>query len=90
MKVMNVHLWTKEEDKLAFFSYKFLNEQEQKDMANKLSIQNGISIDSFKMRMSNFMFLHTNGKKGLKNYSKQSKEIFDKYKTATKEKFGFK
>ena len=85
---MKEHIWTKEEDKITFFAYKFLNKQKQDEIANKLSKENGISIGSFKMRMLNFMFLDTG--KGKSNYSKQSKEIYIQYKDKNRNEFGLK
>ena len=85
---MNEHRWTKEEDKIAFFAYKFKNKQELEEIADKLSKENGISIGSFNMRILNFMFLDTG--KGKSHCSEQSKRIYEKYKTASKEEFGLK
>ncbi len=84
---MKRHHWTKDEDKIVFFSYRFKNTQQQNEIANKLLKENGISIASFNMRILNYLYLDSNGKEGLANYSKQSKEIYDKYKTATQEEF---
>lgn len=85
---MNEHRWTKEEDKIVFYSYKFLNKEEQREIANRLSKENGISVGSFNMRILNFMFLDTG--KGKSHCSTQSKRIYEKYKTASKEEFGLK
>ncbi len=85
---MNEHRWTKEEDKIVFYSYKFLNKEEQRERANRLNKENGISVGSFNMRILNFMFLDTG--KGKSHCSKQSKRIYEKYKTASKEEFGLK
>ena len=85
---MNEHRWTNEEDKIVFYSYKFLNKEEQREIANRLSKENGISVGSFNMRILNFMFLDIG--KGKSHCSTQSKRIYEKYKTASKEEFGLK
>ena len=87
---MSKHTWTKEEDKITFFAYKFKNKQEQREIANRLNKENGISKDSFIMRMCNFMYLATDGKKGLKNCAQQSKDIYIQYKDRDIDEFGLK
>ena len=78
---MNEHKWTVEEDKIALYLYRFGTLDDIKRIGVKLPM----SYDSFKMRVDNFKYLATGT--GLKNYSKQSKEVYDKYKDSSKKEF---
>ena len=81
---MKKHKWTEKDDKIAFYTYRFCNPEETRHIAENLPM----SYASFKMRIANFR--HLRDGRGLNHYSKQSKKIFDKYKEASKEEFGFK
>jgi hypothetical protein len=81
---MNKHKWTEEEDKIAFYAYRFLSEDETNKIANKLPMSN----DSFLMRIQNYKFLDTG--EGLRNYSKQSERIYKKYENTSQEDFALK
>ena len=78
---MNEHKWTVEEDKIALYLYRFGTLDDIKRICVKLPM----GYDSFKMRVDNFKYLATGT--GLKNYSKQSKEVYDKYKDSSKKEF---
>jgi hypothetical protein len=70
------HKWKISDDIVAFYLYKSGSTKEIELVAKKL----GIKTASFKMRVSNFAFLDTN--KGLRNYSKQSQNVFLKWKSS--------
>jgi hypothetical protein len=70
------HKWKITDDIVAFYLYKSGSKLEIDIAAKKL----GIRITSIKMRVSNFAFLET--KKGLRNYSKQSQNVFLKWKNS--------
>ena len=76
---MEKHRWTEREDKIAFYAYKFLSDAETNKKADTLPMSNA----SFLMRIQNFRFLDSG--KGLGHYSKQSKRIYEKYRTSSKE-----
>ena len=77
------HRWTEREDKIAFYAYKFLSEVETNKIADALPMSNA----SFLMRIQNFRFLDSG--KGLGHYSKQSKRIYERYRTSSKEELEF-
>lgn len=79
---MKRHKWTEDDDKKAFYAYKFLNADDVKLMTDDLPM----SINSFKMRIENFRYLDKGI--GLPHFSEQSKKIYEKYKNASKEEFG--
>lgn len=78
---MDEYKWTVEEDKIALYLYRFGTLDDIKRICVKLPM----GYDSFKMRVDNFKYLVTGT--GLKNYSKQSKEVYDKYKDSSKKEF---
>jgi hypothetical protein len=74
---MKNHKWSKEDDIVAFYLYKFGRgnlSYSIEDISNKL----GMSTASMKMRIKNFKFL--NKHKGLKNYAKLSEKVYEEYK----------
>jgi len=68
------HKWSKTDDIVAFYLYKSGSLKEKELVSKKL----GIKLNSMKMRINNFAFLATN--KGLSNFSKQSKSVYNSWK----------
>jgi hypothetical protein len=71
------HKWTSSDDIVAFYLYKCASRKEIEHVAKKL----GIKLTSMKMRINNFSFL--DNQNGLRNYSKQSEEIYLSWKNST-------
>ena len=72
----NKHNWTKEETKIALKAY--LDGLTRKE-AELVAKSNGIKTTSFIMRMSNFEYLLTNGKKGLSKIKSLEQEVYNEY-----------
>ena len=70
------HIWKLSDDIVAFYLYKNGSSKEIELAAKKLGIKN----TSMKMRVSNFSFLDTNT--GLRNYSKQSQNVYLSWKNS--------
>lgn len=78
---MDRHDWTIKDEVIALFLYKFGEEDLIFDIpgiASKL----GMSKDSLKAKIENFKFLDTG--KGLSNFSKNSKQVYEDFKNAPK------
>lgn len=73
---MKKHKWTKEETKIALYAY--LKETPRKD-AKALAESLGLNPSAFCMRMANFKYLATDGKRGLSTISKLKQEVWDEY-----------
>lgn len=71
------HTWTIEEDKFTYYLYlsNKNNIEKLRDFAKKMGIEEG----TLRMRIKNFEYLDTN-KSGLKNYAKQSKQVYLEFK----------
>lgn len=71
------HRWSKEDDVVAFYLYKFGKgnlSHSIESICNKL----GMSSASMKMRISNFSYIDK--KQGLKHYGKLSVKIYEEFK----------
>lgn len=77
----NKHKWTKEDDIIVFYLYRYKNLQpySYEDMANC----RGFNVKSLKCAIRNFMAIETG--KGLKNYAKHQKNIYHRYKDISQE-----
>ena len=74
---MKKHKWSKEDDIVAFYLYKFGTRNISisiDDIANTL----GMSTASMKMRIANYKALDKG--RGLNHYSKLSKKVYEEYK----------
>ncbi len=74
--MLKKHIWTKEETKIALKAY--VDGLTRKE-AELIAIKSGINPSSFCMRMANFEYLFTNGKKGLSKIKRLEKEVYDEY-----------
>jgi len=70
------HIWTKKETYIALKAY--LDGLTRKE-AELVAKSNGIKTTSFIMRMSNFEYLFTNGKKGLSKIKRLEQEVYNEY-----------
>ena len=70
------HKWTKEETQIALYAY--LKEMSKKD-AKALAESRGLNPSAFCMRMANFKYLATDGKRGLSATSKLKQDVWDEY-----------
>lgn len=71
------HRWSKEDDIVAFYLYKF-GKGNLSYSIEGISNQLGMSPASMKMRIKNFEFLDKY--KGLKHYAKLSEKVYEEYK----------
>jgi len=70
------HNWSVSDDEEALNAYlNDLPKSERIKIAQKL----GIGISSFELKMYNFRYLDTGGKKGLAKYSTQAKEVWESH-----------
>jgi len=83
-KMENNHRWSEEDDIVAFYLYRFKDTELPYDV-NSIGKKLGMGDSSLKMRIANFKSI--DGDYGLNHYSKQSKEIYKKYKDMPKKKF---
>lgn len=75
------HRWTESDDLAALYVSKFGVEHlhySTDDPIEEIAKSKEIKPGSFRMRIQNFRAL--DGKKGLENYAKQSKDIFERYR----------
>ena len=80
---MTQHQWTKKDDVVAFFLYKYGDEDlifNTAAIADKL----GMTKESLIARKGNFKYLETG--KGLSHAAKASEEIYEKLKNVSKQK----
>jgi hypothetical protein len=71
-----MHKWTESDDLATLYVYKFGTENLPYSM-DDVAARRGIKAGSFRMRIANFQAL--DGKGGLDNYARQSKDIYDHY-----------
>jgi len=75
------HSWSIADDKAALKAYlKGLSKSE----ADKIAENRGIKTGSFWMRIGNFQYLATDGKKGYSHYARQSRQGWEDYKKSRK------
>ena len=76
------HKWTKEDDILAFYLYRYgeYNLISLKSVAQHIGFTN---TDSLEIRIQNFRAVDKRG--GLKNYAKLTKQVYDEYKNLDQE-----
>lgn len=73
---MKNHKWTKEETKITLYAYlKKMPRKAAKALAESL----GLNPSAFCMRMANFKYLATDGKRGLSAITKLKQEVWDEY-----------
>ena len=77
-----VHRWTKDDDIVAYYIYRYGTNSVFKTVKDISEIL-GLSESSLKMRIANFKAIDGNG--GLKNYAKQSEEVYHKFKSTSRE-----
>ncbi len=70
-----IHVWSEDDDFNIYLCYRFPDKFDSKKIADKLKIP----FDSVKIKLSNYKSLE-NPNNNLSNYSKQSIDIFNKYK----------
>ena len=70
------HIWSESDDLDIYLCYRFPNKYNLETMSNKLEIP----LNSVKMKISNYKYLESNTGLGLSNCSKQSIDIYNKYK----------
>jgi len=75
------HKWTKNDDIVAFYLYRF-NMSGFNFSIEEIAEQLGMSKESLKMRINNFKAV--DGRGGLKNYAKLTKEVFFEFKSLSK------
>ena len=73
-----LHKWSKEDDIVAYYLYKFGPESLMIRIGDISSIL-GMSESSLIMRIRNFQAI--DGAGGLQNYAKLSKKVYEEYKT---------
>ena len=69
--------WTKEDDIVAFYLYRF-GDKELLYSVEEISGILGMSATSLKMRVANFKALNTG--RGLDHYAKLSRQVYNEYK----------
>jgi hypothetical protein len=74
-EVIMQHRWSKEDDIVAFYLYRFGHESLMMTI-EEISKRLGMSEASLKMRMGNFKAI--DGEGGLSNYAKLSEKIYNK------------
>ena len=76
------HKWTKEDDILAFYLYRYgeYNLISLESVAQHIGFTNTVSL---KMRIENFRAVNKRG--GLKNYAQLTKQVYDKYRNIDQE-----
>ena len=78
------HKWTERDDIIVYYLYKFGTKNltfSIEELGKKL----GIKPESIKMRIENFRAIDTKNQKGLKNYAKLSKIIYEEYKNSSED-----
>lgn len=76
------HRWSKEDDIVAYYLYRFGSVSLMTTVEN-ISIILDVSEPSLVMRTANFRAI--DGAGGLPNYAKLSKKVYDEYKAVTKD-----
>jgi hypothetical protein len=71
------HSWTRSDDLAAFYVSRF-GVNHLPYSIEEIATEKGIKVGSFKMRIQNFYALE--GKGGLENFAKQSKDIYERFK----------
>lgn len=77
-----MHKWSKEDDIVTFYLYRFGTDSLRMELCD-ISKKLGMSESSLKMRIGNFKAIDTG--KGLSNYAKLSKKVYDEYKNFNKD-----
>jgi hypothetical protein len=76
------HHWTREDDLVVLYVYRFGTKKLGCEI-EEVAESKGISLISFKMRISNFAAI--DGKRGLNHFAAISKEVYDQHNQTTEE-----